>query len=164
MDVVEACCLLHIAPGSDPDEIKQSFRMEASEWHPDRSGDTQAMQRINEAREYLLSISKESRLREWRRLKSHISDIMERIDAERDTWEARRAARASVTNNKSSESEPKPSVTNKVRRAADWESRHREKVRAQTKKRVTEHRARNPDAYRAYMREYMKKKRAQQTT
>ena len=117
MDVIEACCLLFVTPECDSDEIKQRFRMEASEWHPDRGGDTQAMQRINEAREYLLSTSKESRLREWRRLKGHMSDIMERIDAERDAWEARRAAKASVTNTETPLPEPKPSVTNK-RRAA----------------------------------------------
>ena len=162
MDVVEACCLLFVTPGCDSDEIKQGFRMEASKWHPDRGGDTQAMQRINEAREYLISTPKESRLREWRRLKGHMSDIMERIDAERDAWEARRAAKASVTNTETPLPEPKPSVTNK-RRATGWEALNRERVREQTKARVAAHRSRNPDEYRAYMREYMKKKRLQQS-
>ena len=54
-----------------------------------------------------------------------------------------------------------PPVTN-TRRAADWESRHSDRVRKQTKSRVAAHRARNPDEYRAYMREYMKNKRAKQ--
>jgi len=50
-------------------------------------------------------------------------------------------------------------VTNK-RRAAGWEAANADKVREQTAKRVKAHRARDREAYRAYMREYMKNRRA----
>lgn len=52
-----------------------------------------------------------------------------------------------------------PPVTNK-RRAAGWEAANADKVREQTAKRVAAHRARNPEAYKEYMREYMKQRRA----
>jgi hypothetical protein len=55
--------------------------------------------------------------------------------------------------------EHEPSVTNK-RRAESWEARNSEKVKEQTAKRVAAHRARNPEQYREYMRQYMKNKRA----
>ncbi|OCB02620.1 hypothetical protein BBC27_11875 [Acidithiobacillus ferrivorans] len=52
-----------------------------------------------------------------------------------------------------------PPVTN-TRRAAVWEAANADKVREQTAKRVAAHRARDPEAYRAYMRAYMKNRRA----
>ena len=159
MNVVEACVLLHTAPGSTDAEIKQNFRIEAMRWHPDRGGDTEAMRRMIEARDYLLSMPPESCRGEWRRLKSRFNDIAVRVDAETDAWEARLAARASVTNIEPSTPEPDLSVTNK-RRAAGWEARNKEKVREQTNARVKKHRARNPDRYKEYMREYMKRKRS----
>ena len=158
MNVVEACVLLHTAPGSTDAEIKQNFRIEAMRWHPDRGGDTDAMRRMIEARDYLLSMPPESRRGEWRRLKSRVNDIEVRVAAETDAWEARLAARSSVTNSAST-SESAPSVTNR-RRAAGWEARNKEKVREQTNARVKKHRARNPDRYKEYMREYMKRKRS----
>lgn len=160
MNVVEACMLLHTAPNSTNDEIKQNFRIEARRWHPDRGGDTDAMRRMIEARDYLLSMPPESRRGEWRQLKSRFNDIAVRLDAETDAWEARIAARVSVTNIEPSTPEPVLSVTNK-RRAAGWERRHADKVREQTKARVVKHRVGNQEAYNAYMREYMRKRRAQ---
>lgn len=154
MNVIEACCLLHTAPGSTDDEIKKDFRIEASRWHPDRGGDHIAMCRITEAKDYLLHMTQGARLREWNRLKRGISEIMIQVDAERDVWEAR-TAKASP------EPAPAPPVTNK-RRAAGWEARNADKVREQTAKRVKAHRARNPEQYKEYMREYMKQKRAKQ--
>ena len=154
MNVCEACCLLHTAPGSADDEIKKDFRVEASRWHPDRGGDHIAMCRITEAKDYLLHMTQAARLREWSRLKRGISEIMMRVDAESDAWEARRAAKASPA------PAPAPTVTNKSRRrAAGWEARNADRVREQTAKRVKAHRARDPEQYREYMREYMKNRR-----
>lgn len=55
--------------------------------------------------------------------------------------------------------EQSPPVTNK-RRATGWEAANADTVREQTAKRVAAHRARNPEQYREYMREYMKNRRA----
>lgn len=94
-----------------------------------------------------------------KRLARQVDGIIDLVWAEMDKWEARLAARASVTNKLSPASEPEPPVTNK-RRASAWEAQNRKKVREQTAKRVAAHRSRNPDEYRAYMRAYMQKKRA----
>ncbi|MBN6740549.1 DEAD/DEAH box helicase [Acidithiobacillus sp. MC6.1] len=53
-----------------------------------------------------------------------------------------------------------PETAQKQKRKADgWESRNRDLVRKQTKARVTQHRKKDPAAYREYMREYMRRKR-----
>lgn len=54
---------------------------------------------------------------------------------------------------------PEPSVTNKKRRAAGWESENKDKVREQTNARVKKHRATHQDQYREYMKEYMRRRR-----
>ncbi len=72
-------------------------------------------------------------------------------------------APVSVTNaaTPASTSEKKP---RQPRRAAKWEADHKEAVREQTAERVRRHREKDPDAHRAYMREYMRKKRAVSVT
>ena len=153
MNVIEAAGFLS-ASASDTDEgIKQSWRWSASKWHPDRGGDHEAMQTINAARDYLLSMTADARGREWKQLKSQISGIMELTTAKMETWEARKAANASPESTV-------PPVTNKKRRAAGWEERNAARVREQTKARVAAHRARKPEQYREFMREYMKQRRA----
>ena len=97
-----------------------------------------------------------------KRLARQVDGIIDLVWAEMDKWEARLAARASVTNTQPEQPKPGPSVTNKGRRAAGWEARNQEKVREQTKARVMNHRSRNPEQYREYMRESMQKKRARQ--
>jgi hypothetical protein len=111
------------------------------------------MQTINAARDYLLSMTADARGREWKQLKSQISGIMELTTAKMETWEARKAANASPESTV-------PPVTNKKRRAAGWEARNAARVREQTKARVAAHRARKPEQYREFMREYMKQRRA----
>ena len=162
MNVIEAAGFLS-ASASDTDEgIKQSWRWSASKWHPDRGGDHEAMQKLNAAKDYLLSMAREARRAEKKRLARQVDGIIDLVWAEMDKWEARLAARASVTNTQPEQPKPGPSVTNKGRRAAGWEARNQEKVREQTKARVMNHRSRNPEQYREYMRESMQKKRARQ--
>ncbi|OCB03274.1 hypothetical protein BBC27_08760 [Acidithiobacillus ferrivorans] len=162
MNVAEAYILLHCPRAGTDEEIKREFRIEAGRWHPDRGGDGDAMRRMIEARDCLLSMTRETRLREWRRLKPQIDQIYDQVMAETEIWEARMAALASVTNTETPT--PEPSVTNtetvtNKRRAAGWESRNQDKVREQTAARVKKHRARNPEQHREYMREYMRKRR-----
>ncbi len=161
MNVIEAAGFLSTSASDTDEGIKQSWRWSASKWHPDRSGDHEAMQKLNAAKDYLLSMTREARQAEKKRLASQMDGIIDLVWSEMDKWEARVAARASVTNIKTPEATPEPSVTNK-RRAAGWEARNQEKVREQTKARVMNHRSRNPEQYREYMREYMQKKRARQ--
>ncbi len=79
-------------------------------------------------------------------------DALEAIVAAVRAEKARQAAAASP------EQAPEEPVTNK-RRAAQWEARNADRVREQTAKRVKAHRARDPEQYREYMREYMKNRR-----
>lgn len=164
MNIVEAFYLLNVEPSCSEDEVKRAFRALASRWHPDRGGDHEAMQRLNVARDYFVSKTVEARLSEWRTLRvaGQIDAIVDKIDAEVKQWETRIAARAPVTNNESPAS-PATNSQSGSRRAAGWEARNVDKVREQTKARVQKHRAQNPDEYRAYMREYMRKKRSKQT-
>jgi curved DNA-binding protein CbpA len=154
MDVIEAAALISTAPQVDDDEIKRSWRWSASKWHPDRGGDHEAMQRINAAKAYLLSITQEARRAEKRRLAKKMDEIVDAVRAEMDAWEARVAAAKSPP--------PEPPETPKTtkRRAATWEARNAEKVRLQTTARVKAHRSAHTNEYRAYMREYMKQRRA----
>lgn len=154
MNIIEAFYILRVDPGSDQHEAKQAFRVLASRWHPDRGGDHEAMQYLNLARDYFMSKSVEARLSEYRMLRStrQTDQIWDKIKYEVEKWESRIAAHAPVTNSQSG-----------PRRAAGWEARNADKVRKQTKARVQKHRAQNPDEYRAYMREYMRKKRSKQT-
>jgi len=70
------------------------------------------------------------------------------------------AVRAEKARQAADSQEPAAAPVTNTRRAADWEARHSDKVREQTTARVKNHRARHPDEYRAYMREYMKQRRA----
>lgn len=166
MNVVEAAGLLQIWYRSinraDDATIRKAWREAAAMWHPDRGGLTEAMQRINAARDYLLSMPQAARAAERSYLKSRGTedDIIDVVLAEQEEWEARRPVsnEPSVTNNNSPE-QSNQSVTNSKRRAAAWESRNQQKVREQTRERVARHRERNQEEYRAYMREYMRKRR-----
>lgn len=156
MNVIEAAALISTSASDTDEGIKQSWRWSASKWHPDRGGDHEAMQKINEARDYLLSMTREARHAEKKRLASQTDGIIDRVWAAMDAWEARVAAAKAPL--------PEPPATPKTtkRRAAGWEERNADKVREQTKARVAAHRARNPDEYREYMRDYMRKRRAKQ--
>jgi curved DNA-binding protein CbpA len=159
MNVIEAAMYLRASVGDTDENIKKRWREAASRWHPDRGGDDEAMQTINAAKDYLLSMSRAARMQQKKWLVRQVGEIFTKVCDAMDMWEARVAARASVTNNAT---QSQPSVTNK-RRAAAWEARNRDKVREQTKARVKAHRDRDPDAYRAYMREYMRKRRERAT-
>lgn len=158
MNLVEAVCILHVPPDAGDAEIRAAYRMEASAWHPDRGGDTEAMQEINSARAYMLGMSAAERRAEWRRLKPRINMIMDATAAKIDAWEARRDARRA---SRAAESPAEKEKTkSQVRRAAAWEAKNAARVREQTRARVAKRRAADPEAYKAYMREYMRKRRA----
>ena len=151
MNVIEAAALLYTLPRGTDEAIKTAYRDAASRWHPDREGgDTHAMQRINAAKRYLLSMSREARMAEAAIHKFEADDIIDRVLEEYAKWEA-----WSVTNDESVTNIPKSQ-----RKAAAWEARNRDKVREQTRERVARHRERNHEAYQEYMRDYMKKRRA----
>ncbi len=46
---VDAYAALHLLPTASPALVKAAYKCLAMEFHPDRGGDTRAMQRINEA-------------------------------------------------------------------------------------------------------------------
>ncbi|MBU2766236.1 J domain-containing protein [Acidithiobacillus ferrivorans] len=157
MDVIEAAGYLGTSASADDAGIKRSWREAASRWHPDRGGDHEAMQTINAARDLLLSMTREARRAEKKRLAPKLDAIIDKIWAEMDTWDARVAATAAA---KTPPPEPIPTPKTTKRRAAQWEARNADKVRLQTTARVKAHRSKNPEEYRSYMREYMKNRRA----
>lgn len=164
MNVIEAAGLLQIwyrgIDRADDERIRWAWREAASYWHPDRGGDTEAMQRINAAKVYLLTMTQTGRAAERAYHKDIEDDIIDGVLAEQAVWAARRSVshEPSVSNNDTVPAENQP-VTS-TRRAAAWEERNREKVREQTRERVARHRAKRHEEYRAYMREYMQKRRA----
>jgi DnaJ-domain-containing protein 1 len=53
--VDDAFALLYVSPQAPPEVIEAAFRALAKQYHPDRGGSTAQMQRLNLAREQLLS-------------------------------------------------------------------------------------------------------------
>jgi curved DNA-binding protein CbpA len=55
MAVDEAAAVLYVSSQAPPEVIDAAFRALAKQYHPDRGGSTAQMQRLNLAREQLLS-------------------------------------------------------------------------------------------------------------
>ena len=71
MNITEAADILNIRPSADHAVVKAAFHALAKIHHPDVGGDTAdtaAMQRINEAHNYMSTRTQQARLAEWERL------------------------------------------------------------------------------------------------
>jgi predicted metal-dependent hydrolase len=90
LNVIEAAALLGTLPRAPDDTIRQAYREAAARWHPDRGGLTDAMQRINAAKSYLLKMPRETRVFEAMMLKSQENAIIDAVLAEQEEWESRR--------------------------------------------------------------------------
>ena len=114
MNIVEAAEILNIRPSADHAVVKAAFHALAKIHHPDVGGDTAAMQRINEAHNYMSTRTQQARLAEWERLQ-------QKPQPERQSWSvgqfdesvaAREAARkaASSSRNPTTPSYPGPTT------------------------------------------------------
>ena len=103
MNITEAADILNIRPSADHAVVKAAFHALAKIHHPDVGGDTAAMQRINEAHNYMSTRTQSARQAEWERLqpkKECTSDIVDRVKAElRQKEKAARKAAASSSHN-----------------------------------------------------------------
>lgn len=108
MNIVEAAEILNVRHDADHLVVKAAFHALAKRNHPDMGGDTAAMQRINEAHNYMSTRTQSARQAEWERLqpkptpqqKECTSDIVDRVKAElRQKEEAARKAAASSSHN-----------------------------------------------------------------
>ncbi|MBU2764639.1 J domain-containing protein, partial [Acidithiobacillus ferrivorans] len=103
MNIVEAAEILNVRHDADHMVVKAAFHALAKIHHPDVGGDTAAMQRINEAHNYMSTRTQSARQAEWERLqpkKECTSDIVDRVKAElRQKEEAARKAAASSSHN-----------------------------------------------------------------
>ena len=68
MNIVEAAEILNVQPSADHAVVKAAFHALAKIHHPDVGGDTAAMQRINEAHNYMSTRTQAARVAEWERL------------------------------------------------------------------------------------------------
>ncbi len=155
MDTQQAARILNIRPDADTASIKFAHRIQASLHHPDRGGDGKKMLDVNLAREHLLALSAAARMAagaEWDR--GAVARAREAAAAMKKAREAEEALKKAAA-----EAAALAKKQPKTRKAAGWEARHRDLVHEQTVARVARHRAKSPEAYREYMREYMRRKR-----
>ena len=68
MNVIEAAEILNVRHDADHAVVKAAFHALAKRHHPDQGGDTAAMQKINEAHNYMSTRTQAARQAEWERL------------------------------------------------------------------------------------------------
>ncbi|WP_176712593.1 J domain-containing protein [Acidithiobacillus ferrivorans] len=68
MDIIEAAEILNVRHDADHLVVKAAYHALAKRHHPDHGGDTDVMQRVNDAHNYMSTRSQAARLAEWERL------------------------------------------------------------------------------------------------
>lgn len=68
MNIIDAAEILNIRHDADYLVVKAAWKALAQQHHPDHGGSNEHMQRLNEARDYMVIRTKEARTTEWNRL------------------------------------------------------------------------------------------------